>query len=89
MKRITVTLPMLPDLDEFHDMLKEIWAIKWVTNIGQFHEQLEKALAEYLKVPYISLFSNGTIIIRKTKCSWISKRKVICIKTKRPFCFPN
>ena len=61
MKRITVTLPMLPDLDEFHDMLKEIWAIKWVTNIGQFHEQLEKALAEYLKVPYISLFSNGTM----------------------------
>lgn len=29
--------------------------------MGQFHKQLEKALAEYLKVPYISLFTNGTL----------------------------
>lgn len=58
---ITVTSPLLPDLDEFNEMLKEIWASKWVTNNGQFHKQLEKALAEYLKVPYISLFTNGTL----------------------------
>ena len=61
MKKITVTSPLLPDLDEFHEMLKKIWTIKWVTNMGKFHEQLEKALAEYLKVPYISLFTNGTM----------------------------
>jgi len=60
-KQITVTSPLLPDLDEFNEMLKEIWASKWVTNNGQFHKQLEKALAEYLKVPYISLFTNGTL----------------------------
>jgi len=58
---ITVTTPLLPDLDEFNGMLKEIWASKWVTNMGQFHVQLEKALCEYLKVPYISLFTNGTL----------------------------
>ncbi len=60
-KRITVTSPLLPSLDEFNGMLKEIWASKWITNNGQFHKQLEKALAEYLKVPYISLFTNGTL----------------------------
>lgn len=60
-KQITVTSPLLPDLDEFNAMLKEIWASKWVTNSGQFHKQLEKALCEYLKVPYISLFTNGTL----------------------------
>lgn len=60
-KQITVTSPLLPNLDEFNEMLKEIWASKWVTNNGQFHKQLEKALAEYLKVPYISLFTNGTL----------------------------
>lgn len=60
-KRITVTSPLLPDLGEFNEMLKEIWASKWVTNNGQFHQQLEKALCEYLKVPYISLFTNGTL----------------------------
>ena len=59
--QITVTSPLLPSLDEFNEMLKEIWASKWVTNMGQFHNQLEKALCEYLKVPYISLFTNGTL----------------------------
>lgn len=60
-KQITVTSPLLPNLEEFNEMLKEIWASKWVTNNGQFHKQLEKSLAEYLKVPYISLFTNGTL----------------------------
>lgn len=58
---ITVTSPLLPDLDEFNSMLKEIWSSKWITNNGRVHQQLEKALAEYLKVPYISLFTNGTL----------------------------
>lgn len=58
---ITVTSPLLPNLDEFHAMLKEIWDKKWITNNGQFHKQLEHALCEYLKVPYISLFTNGTL----------------------------
>ena len=60
-KQITVTSPLLPNLDEFNEMLKEIWASKWITNMGQFHKQLELALCEYLKVPYISLFTNGTL----------------------------
>lgn len=58
---ITVTSPLLPDRTEFEQMLKEIWDSKWITNNGQFHKQLEKALCEYLKVPYISLFTNGTL----------------------------
>jgi dTDP-4-amino-4,6-dideoxygalactose transaminase len=60
-KQITVTSPLLPNLDEFQALLKEIWASKWVTNNGQFHKRLEAALCEYLKVPYISLFTNGTL----------------------------
>ena len=60
-KQITVTSPLLPDLDEFNTLLKEIWDSKWITNNGSFHKQLEKELAEYLKVPYISLFTNGTL----------------------------
>lgn len=58
---ITVTSPLLPNLEEFHELLKEIWDSKWITNNGSFHQQLEKALAEYLKVPYVSLFTNGTL----------------------------
>ena len=58
---ITVTSPLLPDLEDFNAMLKEIWDSKWITNNGQFHRQLEKELAEYLGVPYVSLFTNGTL----------------------------
>lgn len=58
---ITVTSPLLPDLEEFHALLREIWDSKWVTNNGRFHKQLESSLCEYLKVPYISLFTNGTL----------------------------
>ncbi len=58
---ITVTSPLLPDLEEFHGLLKQIWDSKWITNNGSFHKQLERELADYLKVPYVSLFTNGTL----------------------------
>ncbi len=61
MNQITVTSPLLPNIDEFNTLLKEIWDSKWITNNGSFHQQLEKELAAYLKVPYISLFTNGTL----------------------------
>ena len=60
-KLITVTAPLLPDLCDFNSLLQEIWNSKWITNNGSFHKQLEKELAAYLKVPYISLFTNGTL----------------------------
>lgn len=61
MNKITVTAPLLPNLDDFHEMLKDIWTSKWITNNGQYHKQLEAELCKYLKVPYISLFTNGTL----------------------------
>lgn len=58
---ITVTSPLLPPLEEFIPYLQQIWDSKWITNNGQFHQQLEQALAEYLGVEYLSLFTNGTL----------------------------
>lgn len=58
---ITVTSPLLPDLEQFNELLKQIWNSHWITNNGSFHKKLEAALCEYLKVPYISLFTNGTL----------------------------
>ena len=58
---ITVTSPLLPDLDAFHELLKDIWEKRWITNNGEYHQGLEQALTEYLKVPYVSLFTNGTL----------------------------
>ena len=59
--QITVTSPLLPDLDELDAYLRDIWSRKWITNNGHYHKELEAALCEYLKVPYISLFTNGTL----------------------------
>lgn len=61
--KITVTSPLLPPLEEFIPYLKDIWQRKWLTNNGHYHQELEKALAEYLKVPFLSLFTNGTLPI--------------------------
>ena len=60
-KPITVTSPLLPNLDDLIPMLKDIWDRKWLTNNGHYHKELENALAEYLGVKYLSLFTNGTL----------------------------
>lgn len=62
-KPIYVTQPFLPPLEEFFPYMQEIWENKILTNGGPFHQQLERALCEYLGVEHISLFSNGTIAL--------------------------
>lgn len=60
---IYVTQPLLPDLKDFTPYLEQIWKNKVLTNCGPLHQQLEQELCEYLDVPYISLFNNGTIAL--------------------------
>lgn len=62
-KPIYVTQPYLPPLEEFIPYLEQIWENKILTNGGPFHQQLEKALCEYLGVEHIALFTNGTIAL--------------------------
>ena len=58
---ITVTSPLLPPKEAFKEMIDRIYDSKWITNNGQYHRQLEAALKDYLKVPALSLFTNGTL----------------------------
>jgi dTDP-4-amino-4,6-dideoxygalactose transaminase len=60
---IYVTQPFLPPLEEFIPCLEEIWQNKRLTNNGPFHDKLEQKLCEYLEVPFISLFANGTLAL--------------------------
>ena len=62
-ENIFVTKPTLPPLEEFIPYLQQIWDNKILTNGGPFHQQLEKALCEYLGIEYICLFTNGTIAL--------------------------
>ncbi len=58
-----VTRPHLPDLQAFLPYLQDIWQRRVLTNGGPFHGELEARLCEYLDVPHISLFSNGTLAL--------------------------
>ena len=62
-KRIYVTRPVFPTIEEVTDKLRDIWAAKWLTNNGPQHTMLEQELKAFLKVPYLSLFNNGTIAL--------------------------
>lgn len=77
-EQILVTSPLLPDLQEFNQYLQQIWDSKWITNNGSFHQQLERALAEYLGVEYLSLFTNGTLpLITALQALGLTKGEVI------------
>jgi len=60
---IYVAQPYLPPLEEFIPYLEKIWETKTLTNGGPFHQQLEKALCDFLGVEHIALFTNGTIAL--------------------------
>jgi dTDP-4-amino-4,6-dideoxygalactose transaminase len=62
-KKLNVTEPYLPPLEEFIPYLEKIWDEKRLTNNGPYHQQFEAELADYLGVPYVSLFANGTLAL--------------------------
>jgi len=62
-KPLNVTTPSLPPLDEFVKSLEKIWENKWLTNDGEFHQEFEKKLADFLGVKHLSLFTNGTLAL--------------------------
>lgn len=58
---IYITRPLLPDPVKMDKKIREIWKAKQLTNRGPMHRFLEERLCDYLKVPALSLFNNGTI----------------------------
>ena len=60
---IFVTKPYLPPLEEFTPYLQKIWDSGILSNCGPYHAEFERRLAEYLGVPYVCLFTNGTIAL--------------------------
>lgn len=65
-KRILVTRSSLPPFEEYVEAIKPLWDSVWLTNMGANHEALAAELKEYLKVPGISLFTNGHMALELT-----------------------
>ena len=49
----------MPSYEEYCEAIKPLWESRWLTNMGEYHQRLEKELADYLDVPQISLMVNG------------------------------
>lgn len=62
-EKIYVTSPLLPELEDVYSEINNIFASKWLTNMGQKHKELEGKLKDELKVKNLSLFNNGTIAL--------------------------
>lgn len=60
---IPITQPTMPDVQDYIDSVKDIFASKWLTNNGKYHRQLETRVAEYCECPHTSLVNNGTMAI--------------------------
>ena len=58
-KKIFVTRSSMPDYQDFIKAIEPLWDSHILTNMGQYHQKLEKELAQYLDVKEISLMVNG------------------------------
>jgi len=60
---IPVTKPFFPPTEEVYRLLDGVWQRQWLTNNGPLVNELELKLKEYLSIPYLLYFSNGTIAL--------------------------
>ena len=60
---IYVTRPLLPDIADVTERVKQVWESKQLTNFGAQHDELSRQLKDYLEVEHISMFSNGTLAL--------------------------
>lgn len=64
--KIFVTQSTLPPYREYIQAIKPLWESHWLTNMGQYHQELERKLKEYLKVSKLSLVVNGHMALELT-----------------------
>lgn len=61
---ITVTVPSLPPLSEYTELLREIWGSRRLTNQGPLVERFEARLRRRLPSPHVDVVANGTLALQ-------------------------
>ena len=54
-EKIFVTRSSMPPYEEYIETIKPLWESCHLTNMGEYHKELEQQLKNYLGVPEISL----------------------------------
>ena len=62
-KKYYVTRPLMPDLQEYNQYLRQIWETGVITNRGPLLQQYEEALAEHLNVSSTVVTANATLAL--------------------------
>ena len=60
---INVTRSSMPPFEEFCEEIRPLWDSHWLTNMGEKHIALEKALGDYLGCGELALFTNGHLAL--------------------------
>lgn len=85
MNKINVTRSSMPSIEEYVKEISSLWETRWLTNMGQKHNELEKLLCNFLSVPNVSLFTNGHLALEAAIASFDLKGEVITT----PFTFAS
>lgn len=60
---INVTRSSMPDFQEYCDEIRDMWDSHWLTNMGAKHQKLQTELEAYLKIPHVTLYTNGHLAL--------------------------
>ena len=82
---ILVTRASLPPIEEYVEKLQHIWETAWLTNMGEYHEELKEELKKYLGVEGLELFVNGHTALEMVLQAFQLKGEVITT----PFSFAS
>ncbi len=84
-KFVPVTRPSIPRFEEYIREIEDLWETRWLTNKGPKHKKLEEELKEFLKVPFLNLFTNGHLALESAIQALELKGEVITT----PFTFAS
>ena len=64
--QILVTRSSIPELEEYAEELRPIFASHWLTNMGEKHKHFQEKLRSYLDVENVELLVNGHMALELT-----------------------
>lgn len=53
----------MPDYKEYCEEIKNLWDNRWLTNMGEKHQDLQKKLEDFLEAKHVTLFTNGHLAL--------------------------